>query len=966
MEGGTRGSGPGAVARRLRRVWTIVPAAAAVAALMAATAVVTAGKAAAQTAGTVSGRVVVAGTAQPVAGAEVTIQPLGRRTLTAEDGRFVLAAVPTGEWSLRVERLGYRPVVLERVVVRAGRPTELEIEVEETAVALPGVTVSAEQVRLVEPEVAVTRDVVVGRGLRELPLDRLQDAIELAPGVSDGHFRGGRVGQEAYVVDGIELKNQLEGSMHGFGLEFSPTSLEEVEVVTSGFGAEYGSALSGVVNLVTRRGSTERWEGRASLLTDHWAPDGLFRGFTGLSASAGGPLRALGTGTTLFADLLLQGMLDAEPRARGLTCLRPEDVGDSLAVQIRALRDDPLTRHLYCPYTAPRLPHQRGDKLIGFIRLDRPLSGGAILTASVLRNRLQRELYTQEFKYNPRHQLGQRTTGTLGTLALDLTRHRQGRAYRVTARAAFMRLDRYLGVLDRSSVDGRFEVAGFGPGRFRFLGEDVMLRQGATWTDPVPGYSAPGGEAGSPFGPGGYGLFFTRGTPPIANWTSTRMVGADLVGEAFSAGGVAVRGGLMARLYGIRALERVRAHEAGVAPIYNEFDPATLSGFAEVQVVTGDLHARAGVRVEAFRSGLDLTHDPDGGGPRVLTPGWKHSIMPRLGVALPVTAQTSFRANFGWVAQPPDFRYFMDTTLGDSLRTDIHRQGNPDLGFERGTAYEIGVSHSIGENTGVAATLFRKRLHELVSGSVAQEGGVIGRFELGDFGNVNGLELSVRAQWRGLLLRGGYALQKATGVTSTALSDPLADTSNVRVEFPLAFDRRHSMDLAVYAGRAAGRVETRWSAALRGRINSGYPLDRRLAGGSFNEFAYLPWTAGLDARVSRELGTLPGCDRCAWRVIADGRNVLGRHNIVGLRRETASLAPELARLREIAAEPMPGGEPIPWESPFYSRYADLDGDRMISAEEYATARFAAALDRFDPSLFFGEPRQIRVGVEVAF
>src|SRR5690606_12361043 len=172
------------------------------------------------------------------------------------------------------------------------------------------------------------------------------------------------------------------------------------------------------------------------------------------------------------------------------------------------------------------------------------------------------------------------------------------------------------------------------------------------------------------------------GNAPIANWTSTRMVGADLVGEAFSAGGVAVRGGLMARLYGIRALERVRAHEAGVAPIYNEFDPATLSGFAEVQVVTGDLHARAGVRVEAFRSGLDLTHDPDGGGPRVLTPGWKHSIMPRLGVALPVTAQTSFRANFGWVAQPPDFSYFMDTTLGDSLRTDIHRQGNPDLGFE--------------------------------------------------------------------------------------------------------------------------------------------------------------------------------------------------------------------------------------------------------------------------------------------
>jgi len=958
MRGETHGVGARATGRRVRRVAATVLLAAALAA-PASTAV-------AQTAGTVLGRVVVAGTGAPVAGAEVTIQTLGRRTLTGEDGRFVLAAVPTGEWSLRVEGLGYRPLVLEGVVVRAGRPTEVRIEVHEAAVALPGVTVSAERVRLIEPEVGITHEVVIGRELRELPLDRLQDAIDLAPGVSEGHFRGGRVGQEAYVVDGIELKNQLEASMQGFGLEFSPTSLEEVEVVTSGFGAEYGSALSGVVNLVTRRGSTERWEGRASLLTDHWAPDGLFRGFTGLSASAGGPVRVLGAGTTVFADLLLQGMLDAEPRARGLTCLRPEDVGDSLATQIRALRDDPRTRHLYCPYTAPRLPHQTGDKLIGFIRLDRPLSAGAMLTASVLRNRLQRELYTQEFKYNPRYQLGQRTTGTLATLALDLTQHRQGKAYRVTARVALMRLDRYLGALDRASLDERFEIAGFGLERFRFLGEDVMLQHGATWTDPVPGYSAPGGEAGSPFGPGGYGLFFTEGTPTIANWTRTDMLGADLLGEVVSAGGIAVRGGVTARFYGIETLERVRAHEAGVAPLYEEFDPASLSGFAELRLVTEDVHAHLGLRVDAFRSGLELAPDSAGEVPEILTPGWKRAIMPRLGIALPVTARTAFRANFGWVAQPPDFRYFVDTTLGDSLRTDIHRQGNPDLGFERGTAYEIGFSHLVGEHVGVAATLFRKRLRELVSGSVAQEGGKPGRFELGDFGNVNGVELSIRAQWRGLLLRAGYALQKATGVTSTALSDSPADSSNVRVEFPLAFDRRHSMDLAVYAGRAAGGADTRWSAALRGRVESGYPLDRRIAGGSFNEAAYLPWTASVDARVSREVGTVPGCGRCVWRVVADGRNLLGRHNIIGLRRETASLAPEVARLREIAAEPMPGGEPIPWESPFYSRYADLNGDRMITADEYATARFAAALDRFDPSLFFAEPRQIRLGVEVAF
>jgi len=42
--------------------------------------------------------------------------------------------------------------------------------------------------------------------------------------------------------------------------------------VTGGFSAEYGSALSGVVSYVTRRGSEDRWEGAMSLRSDHVAP----------------------------------------------------------------------------------------------------------------------------------------------------------------------------------------------------------------------------------------------------------------------------------------------------------------------------------------------------------------------------------------------------------------------------------------------------------------------------------------------------------------------------------------------------------------------------------------------------------------------------------------------------------------------------------------------------------------------
>jgi hypothetical protein len=63
---------------------------------------------------------------------------------------------------------------------------------------------------------------------------------------------------------------------------------------------------------------------------------------------------------------------------------------------------------------------------------------------------------------------------------------------------------------------------------------------------------------------------------------------------------------------------------------------------------------------------------------------------------------------------------------------------------------------------------------------------------------------------------------------------------------------------------------------------------------------------------------------------------------------------------------MPIRAPIPVESPRYSRRADLNGDGLIDAGEYASLRLAASLDRFDPSLFFGPPLQVRLGVEVTF
>jgi hypothetical protein len=729
-----------------------------------------------------------------------------------------------------------------------------------------------------------------------------------------------------------------------------------------------------VVSYVTRRGNSERWDGRASALTDQWAPSSLFRGFTQISLSAGGPLRPLGQRTTLYLDALIQGMGDADPRARGLSCLLPGDADTAVAALIRTLQS--TAPSLHCPYTGNTLPHQRGDKVIGFARMDAPLGARANLTVSALHNRLQRELYTPEFRYNANHQLGQRSTGTLVSAALDWSRSQAGTARHAGLRLALVRLDRFLGAVDPASFDGRFNIGGAGFSALRFLGESFVRRpieeqlaDGAA----VPGYVAPGGSRGSPFGAAGTGLFFTEGTPHVANWTRSDAFSADAFAELLSAGGGLLRSGANLRWYRIETYERTQAHLAGSSPNYARFYPATIAGYVDARLAGDEnLNVSVGVRVEAFRSGVRFRRDASDFLAPVIESGWQTAFMPRLGVALPMpgtNGRTALRFNYGQVAQSPDFRFFLDTTIGDSLRTAIQRQGNPELSFERGRTYELGVSQILGQNVGVAVTAFRKELRELASGGLQLGSSGNPQYSTNDFGTVKGLEVSVRAQWSGVSARAGWTLQKAVGVASGVDADTLVRGDAALVERPLAFDQRHAIDFALLFGGAAGNAENAWSFAITSSTRSGYPLDRRAAAGDTvlpGKGSYLPWTSTTDLRLSRTLGRLPGCTRCAWRVVADARNVFGADNVLALRRESGRLAPSLESIQALAATVPRPSAPIPRESPQYSRAIDFDGDGRVTLQEFDTARIAAALDRFDPSLFFGEARSVRLGVEVVF
>ena len=86
-----------------------------------------------------------------------------------------------------------------------------------------------------------------------MPVENINRVINLQAGVVDGHFRGGRSGEVAYLVDGVSVTDAFNG---GFGIQLENSSIRAMEVMSGTFNSEYGQALSGIVNIVTQDGSS--------------------------------------------------------------------------------------------------------------------------------------------------------------------------------------------------------------------------------------------------------------------------------------------------------------------------------------------------------------------------------------------------------------------------------------------------------------------------------------------------------------------------------------------------------------------------------------------------------------------------------------------------------------------------------------------------------------------------------------
>jgi outer membrane receptor protein involved in Fe transport len=221
--------------------------------------------------GAIVGTVFDAATREGLPGANVLIKGTYYGGASDFDGNVRIMNVNPGTYTLEVSLLGYTPMQFTNIVVEPGDTARFTAPLQETVLTLDQDIVIVGEKPLFDIEETASRRTIGQDEIKAAAVQTVESMVSLQPGVvyvdNEIHIRGGRTHENAYLLDGVSVQDPLAGT--GFGLQLSPASIQEVEVLTGGYNAEYGQATSGIVNITTREGA-ERYSGAVGYRTDHY------------------------------------------------------------------------------------------------------------------------------------------------------------------------------------------------------------------------------------------------------------------------------------------------------------------------------------------------------------------------------------------------------------------------------------------------------------------------------------------------------------------------------------------------------------------------------------------------------------------------------------------------------------------------------------------------------------------------
>ena len=210
--------------------------------------------------GKIVGTVVDGQTGENLLGANIIIDGTTMGAATDIDGYFIILNVPPGKYNIECIMLGYATQRIENVSVQSDQTTQLQIKLSEETLELgEKITVVADR-PLIQKDLTASKTITTAEEIEALPVETFTQVMLTQAGITQGadgelHIKGGRSNEISYLIDGISVANPY--NTNGLAISVANNAIQEMSVVSGAFNAEYGNAMSGIVNLTTKDGSAD-------------------------------------------------------------------------------------------------------------------------------------------------------------------------------------------------------------------------------------------------------------------------------------------------------------------------------------------------------------------------------------------------------------------------------------------------------------------------------------------------------------------------------------------------------------------------------------------------------------------------------------------------------------------------------------------------------------------------------------
>ncbi|HNX44040.1 MAG TPA: TonB-dependent receptor [Bacteroidales bacterium] len=235
--------------------------------------------------GTLKGKILDKTTKEPVPFANIIAEANGTQaggSTSDFDGNYTIKPLSPGKYNIKATYVGYKPVLIQGVLIKADQITPFNIEMESTAIEITTYEVVDYKIPLIDKDKTTVGGTVTAEEISKMPSREVGSIVATVGGVFSadgevGSMRGQRTDGNVTYIDGIKVR----------GLSTLPQSaIEQVSVVLGGIPAQYGDATGGIIN-VTTKGPSRTFGGGIELETSEFLdPYGYNRGGVNLT----GPL----------------------------------------------------------------------------------------------------------------------------------------------------------------------------------------------------------------------------------------------------------------------------------------------------------------------------------------------------------------------------------------------------------------------------------------------------------------------------------------------------------------------------------------------------------------------------------------------------------------------------------------------------------------------------------------------------